>query len=538
MKLHQSLQAKIFAPLLVIFLIILGTAIYQTQSGQSRLGHDLAAEKVQVAANSYIDQINILMDLGEMGLREIVQEKLMAEEGIVEARMIRADRINEKYGQGNPDQKVVDDLDRRAMAGETINEISIVDGNEVFTHIRPVPALEEYRGSFCMSCHEEDGAKIGEILGAVRISYDLTAVNDHIASSVTETTLVQVLIFILSFAALVWFARRSVTQPVEQMDQELQEITDNFDLVKRISYRSTDQLGSLSHSMNRMLEAFHSSLSKVADATTHISGASTQIAELAQATQEATNREHQDTEVVAAAIEEMEATSQELQRSAEQTAQNSNEADEAAGEADRLSTVATAEINDLQQVLGKLEDVSRNLGERCNNVGSVLVVIKTIAEQTNLLALNAAIEAARAGESGRGFAVVADEVRTLSQRTHSSTDEIESMIQQLQSESDSLVNYMNQASSKADSSVDKVAQTVQALHQITTKVSEINLLNDQVATAAEEQCAVSSDVSRNIHQIREVSDGTLQQAQQSAHAAEELLERFRELDRVVKSFKL
>ncbi|RRJ82442.1 methyl-accepting chemotaxis protein [Aestuariirhabdus litorea] len=538
MKFHQSLQAKIFAPLLIIFLVILGTAIYQTQTGQSRLGHELAAEKVQVAANSYIDQINILMDLGEMGLREIVQEKLTAEEGIIEAHLIRSDLINEKYGPGNPDQRVADDLDRRAMAGETINQLQMVDGKEVFTHIRPIPALEEYRGSFCMSCHEEDGAKVGQILGAVRISYDLSEVNDHIADSVASTTLIQVIIFIIAFAVLVWSARRTVTQPVELIDRELQEITNNFDLVHRISYRSKDQLGSLSHSMNRMLQAFHGSISKVATATTHISTTSNQIADLARSTQEATSREHQDTEVIAAAIEEMEATSQELQRSAEQTAQNSSEADAAAGEADRLSTVATAEINDLQQVLTKLEDVSRNLGERCNNVGSVLVVIKTIAEQTNLLALNAAIEAARAGESGRGFAVVADEVRTLSQRTHESTDEIESMIQQLQNESSSLVNYMNQASAKADSSVDKVAQTVQALHQITTKVSEINLLNDQVATAAEEQCAVSSDVSRNIHQIREVSDGTLRQAQQSAEAAEELLERFRELDEVVQSFKL
>lgn len=96
------------------------------------------------------------------------------------------------------------------------------------------------------------------------------------------------------------------------------------------------------------------------------------------------------------------------------------------------------------------------------------------------------------------------------------------MVQQLQAEAGSLVTYMNQATSKADSSVDKVQGMMEALHQITTRVAQINLLNDQVATAAEEQCTVSADVSRNNHHIRELSENALLQAQQWAQSAEAL----------------
>ncbi|MSP28365.1 MAG: methyl-accepting chemotaxis protein [Methylococcales bacterium] len=70
-------------------------------------------------------------------------------------------------------------------------------------------------------------------------------------------------------------------------------------------------------------------------------------------------------------------------------------------------------ITTIRDTIRETEKRMKRLGERSQEIGSVVTLINNIAERTHILALNASMHAASAGEAGRGFAVVANEVQRL-----------------------------------------------------------------------------------------------------------------------------
>ena len=330
---------------------------------------------------------------------------------------------------------------------------------------------------------------------------------------------------------------RTIVIPLNQAVEHAGKIA-NGDLSNNLTTNRKDDLGRLIMAMQVMTENLRRMVKEVSDGIAQIASSAEELSSVTEQTSAGASQQRDQTDQVATAMNQMTATIQEVARHAESAARSASDSDTRAQEGHDVVATATDKIETLaQDINGTATQISK-LRDDSANIGTILDVIRDIAEQTNLLALNAAIEAARAGEQGRGFAVVAEEVRALALRTHDSTGEIETLVQNLQEGTKEAVERMHSNSAKAESSVATSRTASEALSSIAEAVTVIQSMNQQIATAVEEQTSVAEDISENVVSIREVTDQNATANNQIAISSNDLAELGSDLKRVAERFRV
>ncbi|WP_303510852.1 methyl-accepting chemotaxis protein [Motilimonas sp. 1_MG-2023] len=339
-------------------------------------------------------------------------------------------------------------------------------------------------------------------------------------------------------AAIIGFTiARSIHKPLSLITPVLKVMAEG-NMTQRVDYQSSDEFGTLSESLNTLVDSMADVLSKINQGSVQLVQEANNAAEISDRTMARVADQKNQTDQVATAISEMEVSVGEVFRSTENTLSEVTLANEDTDTGRELVAKNRQLTEQLANSINEAVSITQKLEEFSANIGSILDVIRGIAEQTNLLALNAAIEAARAGEQGRGFAVVADEVRTLATRTQQSTIEIQAMIENLQKSSRQVANVMHQSQEQTNHCVDQTRLTDEALQAVATRMEAIKEMSVHVAQATEEQIAVSQDIAKNINGITEVALETEREASDSARISEVLAQLIEQQQTLIRRFKV
>ncbi|WP_183131795.1 methyl-accepting chemotaxis protein [Pseudomonas syringae] len=336
---------------------------------------------------------------------------------------------------------------------------------------------------------------------------------------------------------LAWRLSVSIIHPVRQALHIASTIADG-DLSEHPIPDGKDETAQLLITLGRMRTNLHSTIDQIYAAAAQLSQSVQEMGSIAEAS--ALNLQLQNTEIeqAAVAVNQMSQAAIEVAGNASNTVTESEASTQAAAQGQEKLSATILSIKELTRNVLDSSHQAEGLAERTQSISSILDVIRAIANQTNLLALNAAIEAARAGEAGRGFAVVADEVRSLAQRTSASTAEIEGLISGVQQSTQQTASSLRHTATQANLTMEQAASTGEALQVIIQSTATINDRNLLIASAAEQQAQVATEVDRNLSSIRDLSSQTASGAQQTTVASNALSMLANDLNLMVQRFVL
>lgn len=399
---------------------------------------------------------------------------------------------------------------------------------------------------------------------------------------------------LLLMAALVSVVNRSITGQIRHIHEAFSLIgAGNYDV--RVPVTSRDELGNMAASMNSVLDntlvliqsrdernRIQQSIQKLlddisglatgdltqeAEVTAEVTGAiadsfNYMIGELRQIVR-SVNRTTSDvgdsaktvlktTEVLAQgsqgqARQIAEATSsiEEMAKSVRQVSatagQASNVAEQTFQKAKQGSEAVQKTIQGMGGIRNQVQETSKRLkglGERSQEIGSIVQLIGDIADRTSILALNASIQAAMAGEAGRGFAVVAEEVERLAERAAEATKKVNALIKSIQADTTEAITAMEETTREVVDGSNLANAAGRALSEIEAVSAELTTLINSISSASEIQAVGSEHITRTMADISQNTLVAANGAKNAADSVHQLATLAEELRRSMQRFRL
>ncbi|MDK2776086.1 MAG: methyl-accepting chemotaxis protein [Pseudomonadota bacterium] len=357
-----------------------------------------------------------------------------------------------------------------------------------------------------------------------------------LSQTLTRTgVIISVVLIAIVLVVGFWLGTR-ISRPTEVFIEKIRYLADSQTLESSFSEQGNSEFAQLGKALNQLFSKLAVCFTNMNNTVTVLTASAEQMKASATTSTSQITQQNEEVNSAATATTEVSVSVQEVAQYAQQTSEKMQDTARQVKLSHEMSHTVRERIASLQEKMQSALSDMDLLHQESDSIGEVLDVIQNIAEQTNLLALNAAIEAARAGEQGRGFSVVADEVRTLASRTAASTDQIREKIHSLQAQVVAARQSMEASQADTTASMDNVNTTTSYMDEMSSMVAEVGDMSLHIATAAEQQSKVITEIDHNVSRVKTLSDQVQGASQNIQRSSEELETMAADMSRQIQEF--
>jgi methyl-accepting chemotaxis protein len=173
-----------------------------------------------------------------------------------------------------------------------------------------------------------------------------------------------------------------------------------------------------------------------------------------------------------------------------------------------------------------MEEITQNilaLGEKSQQMGLVLELIKELAEQTTILSFNAGIEAAGAGEAGTRFGAVAEQIMNLANKAGESTKEVRHLIEDVQQSTNKTVLITEEGMKTVDEGKSRIRDTTGHFETILRAAEENMVTAKETEMTVTQQTTAIGQVTVAVQNVQVTAGDVKSSTQQTLDTAQYLL---------------
>lgn len=354
----------------------------------------------------------------------------------------------------------------------------------------------------------------------------------------TRNTIITILIIAL-IGGIVLAMRISVNiaHPIQVMTQNLEEVAAGNLALEPVNIKNSDEIGLMATTFNKMTNDLKNTIQQTSDSAMELAAQSEQLSAgsqeslaasqmVASVAEESMKSSEEQVNIVNDAVtsmNEMASGIQQITDSNEEMITSSEAMMNLVENGSEVVSYVSAQMTDIHQTIEEASEQIQVMANHSEEIQKATALITDISEQTNLLALNAAIEAARAGEYGNGFAVVAEEVRNLAEQSRRSTEEIALMVETIQKGAFDAVHSISLGDTKVNEGLSASERSLAIFNEIEDAVNHTGQSIENVSAAIEEIQAMSDEVANGAQLVKDLTEASMGNAQETSAATEEQL---------------